>query len=145
MPPRKWLGLLPLLPPSLLFLVALGQVYLAHTADLTPWKGGGFGMFSTNDGESRRVEVWVIGPQGERQIEVPSYDRGAMALAAFPTVERLNEFGRRVGESERSRGLEVERVRVAVWRPDFQVQTMERRREPIRESVVVLEQSSRVR
>jgi hypothetical protein len=68
-----------------------------------------------------------------------------MALAAFPTVERLNEFGRRVGESERSRGLEVERVRVAVWRPDFQVQTMERRREPIRESVVVLEQSSRVR
>ncbi len=35
--------------PVVLIVVALTQISLAHTRDLTPWKGGGFGMFSTVD------------------------------------------------------------------------------------------------
>mgnify|MGYP005838225907 CR=1 FL=1 len=34
------------------------QMYLAHTAYLTPWKGGGFGMFAAIDSPSMRV-IWV--------------------------------------------------------------------------------------
>jgi hypothetical protein len=43
-----------LLPVSLLVVVAGAQVTLATTAGLSPWKGGGFGMFATTDDAGRR-------------------------------------------------------------------------------------------
>ena len=43
------------LVPTILLLVALLQLYLAHTANLSPWKGGGFGMFAAVDSPSMRV------------------------------------------------------------------------------------------
>ena len=65
---RSWL---PLLPAVLLLLVAAGQVYLATRGSLTPWKGGGFGMFSTNDRpDSRRVRAWVSSAGGSEEIEI---------------------------------------------------------------------------
>jgi hypothetical protein len=45
------IGLLPLT----LVAVALHQIYLASSAGLTPWKGGGFGMFSSPDRPSYRA------------------------------------------------------------------------------------------
>ena len=42
-----------LLPVALLMAVATVQVILATAAGLTPWKGGGFGMFSTTDDGGR--------------------------------------------------------------------------------------------
>ncbi len=35
--------------PAVLIAVALTQITWAHTRDLTPWKGGGFGMFASVD------------------------------------------------------------------------------------------------
>ncbi len=35
--------------PVVLIAVAVTQLGLAHTRDLTPWKGGGFGMFASVD------------------------------------------------------------------------------------------------
>jgi hypothetical protein len=32
-------------PGGVLIVVALHQLFLAQTADLSPWSGGGFGMF----------------------------------------------------------------------------------------------------
>lgn len=46
---------LPFLPPLLLVAVALVQLGLAHTTSLSPWKMGGFGMFSTSDSPGFRV------------------------------------------------------------------------------------------
>lgn len=43
------------LVPLIMVAIALFQLYLAHTADLSPWKGGGFGMFSSVDSPSMRV------------------------------------------------------------------------------------------
>lgn len=43
------------LVPTILILVALLQFYLARTANLSPWKGGGFGMFAAVDSPSMRV------------------------------------------------------------------------------------------
>ena len=42
-----------LLPVAVLLAVAARQVVLTHTAGLSPWKGGGFGMFSTTDDAGR--------------------------------------------------------------------------------------------
>lgn len=43
------------LPAAILVMVALLQIYLAHTANLSPWKGGGFGMFGAIDAPDMRV------------------------------------------------------------------------------------------
>ena len=41
--------------PGLLVVVGLVQFSLSHTVDLSPWKGGGFGMFAAIDSPSMRV------------------------------------------------------------------------------------------
>ena len=45
---------------SILVCVALHQLYLVYSDDLTPWKGAGFGMFSSVDaGGNRRLSITV--------------------------------------------------------------------------------------
>jgi hypothetical protein len=44
--PRVAIGL----PTALLLLVACAQMILTRTDHLSPWKGGGFGMFASVDG-----------------------------------------------------------------------------------------------
>lgn len=41
--------------PVLLCIVAARQIVLVHTERLTPWKGGGFGMFATVESGATRV------------------------------------------------------------------------------------------
>ena len=43
------------LVPIVLISVGLLQLYLAYTVELSPWKGGGFGMFAAIDSPSMRV------------------------------------------------------------------------------------------
>lgn len=45
--------------PTILVLVSAAQYYQVKTNNLTPWKGGGFGMYSTMHFEYR--EVWFFG------------------------------------------------------------------------------------
>lgn len=40
--------------PLLMIAIAMNQVRMAHDHALSPWKGGGFGMFSTVDGPGNR-------------------------------------------------------------------------------------------
>ena len=127
--------LFPYLPPLILCLVAFLHFYLVRTHGLTPWKGGGFGMFSTNDHEARLIEVWVADAQGERRVEVASAQRST-PLTAMPSEERMAAMGRRVAESERSRGVGVHQVRVAAWRTDFVAPAMSPQRVLIREVVI---------
>ena len=48
------------LPPMMLVVVATCQMVFAHSGTLTPWKGGGFGMFSTIDSPAGRVvAIWA--------------------------------------------------------------------------------------
>jgi len=61
----------------LLTVVALVQINLALTKDLSPWKGGGFGMFSTMDGP------------GNRQVDVFLSIRDKQYLLKFPDDDRI--------------------------------------------------------
>ena len=50
---------------------------LARTAGLSPWKGGGFGMFSTTDDAGRRrVRVFVSAPERSEEIAHLAVARG---------------------------------------------------------------------
>ena len=74
-------------PAFLLAVVAaVVQIVLAGTADLTPWKGGGFGMPATLDHNAyRRLDVVMEGTERSEALEIPpSLETAAARAAAFP-------------------------------------------------------------
>jgi len=58
---------------SVMFLVLVIQLILIRTVHISPWKGGGFGMFSTiNTPVSHIIKVYDYSPAGEkREIIIP--------------------------------------------------------------------------
>jgi hypothetical protein len=94
--PREWV--LRLAAPSLLVAVALGQFWLAWTVGLSPWKGGGFGMFSTVDAPSARFlrahllraseEIPVLIPEGLQSL--------ALETRTLPRREGLTRLAERL-------------------------------------------------
>lgn len=114
------------IPPLLLVLVALAQIALAHTADLTPWKGGGFGMFATLDhGAYRGVDVVIEGPDRSEQLDIPPSLTAAHARAANCPVDwLLEDLAEGVVARERRYDRPVSRVTLTVWRAEFDPATL---------------------
>lgn len=77
--------------PLVLVAVAGRHVQLRASSDLTPWKGGGFGMFSTVDSPgSRLVRVELTSEWGRLPVAVPAdlQDLAAEVRAA-PSQARM--------------------------------------------------------
>lgn len=83
-----------LVAPALLTLVALCQVWAAHTRHLTPWKGGGFGMFSTVDSTSARfTRIRLDTDQGRFPVIAPRDLRAEVdLLRALPREAAATEL-----------------------------------------------------
>ena len=109
------------LPAILLLTVASTQMLLARTADLSPWKGGGFGMFASIDGAPFRwVRIYVFAPERSQEINVPpSLDDPAHRLVTWPRPHAMEAFARAVIAREQRQGRPVESVRIEVWRADI--------------------------
>ena len=109
------------LPATLLGVVAMAQIILALGGGLTPWKGGGFGMFSTLDhGAFRRVEVVVDGPERSEGLAIPpSLEELAARTAAYPADWLLRSLAEIVVARERRYNRPVTRVTLSVWRTEF--------------------------
>lgn len=91
--------------PVLLTLVAGAQLWLAHARDLTPWCGGGFGMFSTVDGwGARHLHAWLRGDGWRREVEIPrelgDLEQRALAL---PDETRLRALARALAADDDGR------------------------------------------
>lgn len=71
--------LLAAIVPLVLAVVALQQVTVALTEDLTPWKGGGFGMFATADHLDTRVLRTYFGSEVGR---VPVHRDALITMAS---------------------------------------------------------------
>jgi hypothetical protein len=109
------------LPVALLVAVACAQVTLANTAGLSPWKGGGFGMFSTTDDAGRRsVRVFVSAAERSEEIAISrSLEDVARRAAVLPTDAALSHLARRVVEREIRYRRPVETVRIETWRIEY--------------------------
>ena len=109
------------LPAALLVTIACCQIALTRTSSLSPWKGGGFGMFASLDGMGfRSVRLFVEAPSRSEELAVPDSLAGdAMKVAALPTERALRSFAGRVLERERQRQRPADSVRVEVWRTSF--------------------------
>lgn len=93
-PDRPWLTYLPVL---VLGLVAVRHFLLVQTADLTPWLGGGFGMFASVDRIDHRVtRAYLLTPEGDVLV----------ALDRLDGMPRMTARGRLVAPSDRRPGYE---------------------------------------
>lgn len=106
------------LPAALLVLVAGTQMVLARTADLSPWKGGGFGMFSSIDGLSfRDVRIFIRAEGRAEELALPpSLMDAAARAAAFPRPRQLRGLAAAVIERERRAERPIESIRLEVSR-----------------------------
>jgi len=83
--------------PAVAVLVALLQLFLVSTSDLSRWKGGGFGMYADPHPNSAR-QAW---------LEAESPD-GTVALRLYPRDDRL--AWRAIGSSARRVVRDLERI-----------------------------------
>jgi hypothetical protein len=129
-----------LVPPLLLFVVAVMQIALARTADLTPWKGGGFGMFATVDHAAyRAVDIVVDAPDRSEALEVPeSLEIAVARAAAYPADWLLRALAEGVAAREKRHQRPVSRVTLTVWRTDFDRKTLHASERPLRTFVYVV-------
>jgi hypothetical protein len=113
-------------PVVLLAIVGLAQVGLAKTAGLTPWKGGGFGMFSTLDhGAYRGVDVVIEAPdRSEAQDVPPSLEELAARAAALPSDWLLRQLAEGIAARERRYQRPVTAVTLTVWQTEFDRDTL---------------------
>lgn len=110
-----------ILPAVLLLTVAGVQMVLARTALLSPWKGGGFGMFASVDGLPLRwLRIYVTAPERSEELAVPaSLEDQAHRLATWPRQPSLQTFAQAIIDREQRRSRPVESVRIEVWRAEF--------------------------
>jgi hypothetical protein len=115
-----------LLPPALLVVVGLAQVASTALVHLTPWKGGGFGMFSTLDhGAFRGVDIVIEAPDRSEALEIPaSLAETAARAAACPADWLLRRLARAVVARERRHGRDVSLVKLTVWATHFNPVTL---------------------
>jgi hypothetical protein len=114
------------LPSLILIVVGFSQIALARTVAMTPWKGGGFGMFSTLDhGAFRGVDVVVeAADRSEAQEVPPSLEEMAARAATCPSEWLLRRLAEGVVARERRYERPVTRVKLTVWRTDFNPVTL---------------------
>jgi len=115
------------IPVFLLIAVAVAQVVLAKTAGLSPWKGGGFGMFATNDGTAfRHVRVFVEAQGRSEELEIaPSQEFEAARAQLFPSDAMMKSLGRSIVDREHRYGRPVRTVKLEVWRTEFSAGSLE--------------------
>lgn len=109
------------LPAVLLCTIAVVQIVLVKTADLSPWKGGGFGMFSSLDGSAfRRARIFVQAPERDEELEAsPSQQVLAARAELFPSDFKLHALAEAVTAREKRYGRPIASVRVEIWRAEF--------------------------
>src|SRR5262245_45528990 len=107
-------------PTALLLAVASAQMVLARTSNLSPWKGGGFGMFASVDGlPFRWVRLYVFAPERSEELALPaSLEDQAHRVVTWPHGQAMEGLARAVIAREERRQQPVQTVRVEVWRAD---------------------------
>lgn len=84
--------------PALLAAVALVQSWQAQRLDLSPWKGAGFGMFSTVDApKARFLRLYLETGEGDVPVPPPaSLARPLREVQTLPTEARLDRLARQL-------------------------------------------------
>jgi len=103
--------------PSLLVAVACVQIALAHTSGLSPWLGGGFGMFSTLDSwPTRHLHAFALTAGVREELALPpGLDRDVRRALAFPSDGQLRALARRLAALPTADPGALEAIEIQIW------------------------------
>ena len=112
------------LPTVVLVAIAVNQLILANFFNLSPWLGGGYGMFSTTDvGSNRHIHIYA---KSEGIIKELIYPKELSDLAlrtkSFPTDRNLIVLAQRISEIEDDSALKS--IEVQVWKSQYKSKTL---------------------
>ncbi len=115
------------LPVVLLIGVACCQILLAHTVDLTPWSGGGFGMFSTTDGRgNRHLHAFALRPGIRRELALSRDVRDQVRrVLTLPTVSRIHTLADTLAKLPSPDFGPLQAIEIQIWRTAFDPHTLE--------------------
>jgi hypothetical protein len=118
---RNWERWVRFLPALLLVGVAVHQIFLANTAGLSPWSGGGFGMFSTTDaGATRHLHAFAIRPGIQRELRIPeALNDWERRVVTLPSEANLHAFALALANQPTPDHGPATAVRIQVWRTEF--------------------------
>jgi hypothetical protein len=93
----QWFGYI---PSALLLLVVANQLRLVSTTALSPWWGGGFGMFATTDGwATRHLHVFAIHSGVRRELSIPeTFKKEVERVLTLPSDANLQTIAREFAE-----------------------------------------------
>jgi hypothetical protein len=114
------------LPVALLLGVACQQIWLTRSADLNPWSGGGFGMFSTMDAwGNRRLQAFAIRPGIQRELEIPPALREmTRRVRAFPSAANLRALAMELVDTPTPDVGLLEAIEIKVWSTNYDPVTL---------------------
>src|SRR5262245_5047631 len=124
-------------PALLLVAVALAQIWAVKTGPLSPWLGGGFGMFASTDSPARRHLHAVALRAGLREeLEIPdALARDVRRALGYPSARRLRARAHELEALERERGepaaAPLEAISIGVYRVRYDPETLAPSGEPI--------------
>ena len=113
------------LPTLLLVAIVVNQLILSNFFSLSPWLGGGYGMFSTTDvGSNRHIHIYA---KSEGIIKELIYPKELSDLAlrtkSFPTDRNLNKFTRTIAQIEDDSALKS--IEIQVWKSHFKTYSLD--------------------
>ena len=113
-------------PVILLVLTAAIQLLLSFSMELSPWSGGGFGMFSTTDaGGSRHLHSYVITESVRREIILsPENEKAVESFLALPSQTSFKKLSEKLSSVE-TQDEGPSYIEVQVWKKKFNPQTLE--------------------
>jgi hypothetical protein len=137
-PARVWARWLPSL---VLIGVALHQIFLVQHTQLSPWLGGGFGMFSTTDvGSARHLHAFVQRPGIDRLVSLPPrLEDAERRTLALPSESNLRGLALALADEPTPDHGAAEAVRIQVWRTHFDPATLAPESQILRELELTLD------
>ncbi len=113
------------LPTILLFAIAVNQLILANFFSLSPWLGGGYGMFSTTDvGSNRHIHIYAKSEGIIKELIYPKeLNDLALRTKSFPTDRNLNKFTRTIAQIEDDSALKS--IEIQVWKSHFKTYSLD--------------------
>jgi hypothetical protein len=125
------------LPACLLVAVAAAQIAAARCGPISPWVGGGFGMFATLDSPARRhVHATALRTGLREEVEIPpELDREVRRAVSLPTAHRLRVLARAleafVRDTDDPGAASLEAIAVTVYRVRYDRASLAPSGEPI--------------
>jgi hypothetical protein len=115
------------LPVTLLIAVACVQLWLSHTAGLSPWAGGGFGMFSSTDTRgNRHLHAFAIRPGIRRELDLPSsLNLHIERVLVFPTESALRSLAAELAHVPTPDAGPLAAIEIQVWTTRFDPHSLE--------------------